>query len=397
MKKYFASRFVFIIFLFLSFLVFGIVPHIIKAQSDAEKLQDLNKKIQEYQNKISELEQQSNTLANQIAQFDAQITLAQLKIDQITKQTDLLIGRIGLLENSLDSLTTAYTARLVESYKMSRVDSGVLLFLLSPNLDSAVKSLHYLRKLQEADQNLLHKLQSARDIYQKDKADLEDLNKKLQIQKNALDSQKNAKAQLLAITQSDEIRYQKLLSQAQAELSAFRKFVVGQGGASILSNQTVCDDWGCYYNQRDSQWGTRTLGNSNLSVAEYGCLVSASAMIATHYKKNLNPADIASNPNAFFSPNSDTALLWIDITVNGIRILRTSIGTQVSNIDSELSAGRPVIVGLYPGPAHFIVLKSGSNGNYIMNDPFMENGHDVSFASKYLLSDITDVEKVSVY
>ena len=65
-------------------------------------------------------------------------------------------------------------------------------------------------------------------------------------------------------------------------------------------------------------------------------------------------------------------------------------------IDGELQAGRPVIVGLYSGPGHFIVLKSGSNGNYIMNDPFLENGSDVSFNSKYNVSNITEVDKISI-
>src|SRR6185369_72093 len=95
------------------------------------------------------------------------------------------------------------------------------------------------------------------------------------------------------------------------------------------------------------------------------------------------PSDIAGSPDAFFSPNSDTALLWKDITVNGVRIIRNSIGVSTANIDNELSSGRPVIVGLYSGPAHFIVLKSGSNGNYVMNDPFVDQGHDIAFTSRY--------------
>jgi hypothetical protein len=47
-----------------------------------------------------------------------------------------------------------------------------------------------------------------------------------------------------------------------------------------------------------------------------------------------------------------------------------------------------VIVGLFSGPDHYIVLKSGSGGNYVMNDPFMENGGDKNFTDKYSVSNI---------
>jgi hypothetical protein len=239
-------------------------------------------------------------------------------------------------------------------------------------------------------------LQSAQVTYQNSKKQSEDLHKQLQTQQDSLNAQKFAKAKLLADTKGSEQNYQRLLAQAQAQLAAFRNFVSGQGGASILSGQTFCNDWGCYYNQRDQEWGNQAMGSSNLSVAEFGCLVSSSAMIAKHYGRNINPGDIAGSVSAFFSPDSGTALLWRDITVNGTRIIRNSVGANTANIDSELAAGRPVIIGLYNGPAHFIVLKSGSNGNYIMNDPFMPNGHDVNFGSKYSTNDITDVEYVSV-
>ena len=141
--------------------------------------------------------------------------------------------------------------------------------------------------------------------------------------------------------------------------------------------------------------GNIGLGGSNLSTAEYGCLVSSSAMIATHYGKNLKPLDIAINSGAFFlGSDKETALLWDTITVNGVTIRRIK-GQSRSTAENELSAGRPVIAELFGG-GHFIVLKSGSNGNYIMNDPFTENGHDINFSSKYSLNNITDFEKVVI-
>jgi ABC-type transport system substrate-binding protein len=130
------------------------------------------------------------------------------------------------------------------------------------------------------------------------------------------------------------------------------------------------------------------MGSSQLTMADYGCLVTSVAMMASHAGKNLKPIDIANTPSAFFSPNANTALLYWQFSVNGINVNLNSV--PKSQLDQNLSNG-PVIVGLYSGPDHYIVLKSGSNGNYIMNDPFLENGGDKNFGDKYSVSNITMV------
>ncbi len=349
--------------------------------------------------KLGDLANQGRTLSNQIAQFNAQIYLTELKIQQTQEQIALLGGRIDQLEVSLQSLSQAFSSRAVATYKMARSGETVFLLISSNSLTRTLEKFSYLLKAQMADHDLLVRLQGAQNTYRQNKTDQEKLQEQLDAQKKQLAVQKSAKDQLLVATQSDEKRYQQLLSQAIAQRNAFLSFVTSQGGASILNNQTVCGGWGqagCYYNQRDSAWGNYPMGISTLSMAQYGCLVSSSAMVATFYGKSIKPLDIAQTPGAFFSPDQSTALLLMQITVNGVTISRTSIGATTNNIDSELAAGRPVIVGLYNGPAHFVVIKSGSNGNYIMNDPFVEGGHDISFISKYPLSAITDVERVNV-
>lgn len=385
--------------LFLLGLLLLLVPRVILAATCGDSCSDQGSctdVINACNAQITALQNKANTLSNQIAQFNAQISLMEVKIESTKEQIKLLAGRITQVQGSLDDLTKAFSARAVATYKMFRTDGSIYLLLSSHDISDAISKFHYLQEAENADQNLLTRLKSAQVTYETSKKQSETLQKQLEDQQTNLNVQKIAKAQLLADTRGSEANYQKLLLQAQSQLAAFKNFVAGQGGASILNNQTVCNDWGCYYNQRDSQWGNKFLGGSTLTVKEYGCLVSSSAMVASFYKKTLTPSDIAASNASFFTPDSGTALLWRDITVNGIRIVRNSIGANTANIDSELAAGRPVIVGLYNGPAHFIVIKSGSNGNYIMNDPFMENGHDVSFNSKYSVSNITDVENVSV-
>ncbi len=373
----------------ISLAIFLGVASAIRAQTCSSEA-ECTRLIGEYQAQVTKLQGQANTLSNQIAQFDAQIKLTTLKIAQTEEKISLLGGRIDQLEESLDSLTTAFSERAVETYKMSRFADSFLFIASSNDLNEATARFHYLQKIQEADRSLLTRLTEAQTTYKIEKTDQEELQKELQVQKNNLSSQKAAKANLLAATKNDEKKYQQLLSAARAQLSAFRRFVVGQGGATILSNQTKCDGWGCYYNQRDSLWGNMALGGSPYSVAEYGCLVTSVSMLASHYGKNIKPSDIAANSGAFVPGTG--YLLW-SFNVNGVGVQLSS--ASVSILDSELAAGRPVIAGLYGGPDHFIVIVRKEGDSYIMKDPFLENGSDRSLTDKYSFSSITTLRLVT--
>lgn len=350
--------------------------------------------IEEYTGQISKLQGQANTLKNQIAQFDAQIKLTNIKIADTENKIALLGDRIDQLEVSLTSLNRAFESRAVETYKLSRFEGNFIYIASAVNISDIFSKYHYLQKIQEEDRSLLMRLQEAQTTYKNEKVDQEDLQKELQTQKANLNTQKAAKNSLLTATKNDETKYQQLLSQARAQLSAFQNFVQRQGGASILSNQTKCNDWGCYYNQRDSQWGNIGMGGSSYTMANYGCLVSSVSMMASHYGRNIKPSDIAVSSDAFVP---GTGYLYHSFSANGVNV---SISTASKSIlDSELAAGRPVIAGLYSGPDHFIVITKKEGDNYIMRDPFLENGagsdgNGVPLSSKYSVSDITSLRLV---
>lgn len=382
------KRIVFVVLLFLA-LISGILLFTNKVFAQAcQDISNLNDRIKCYDTELGRLSAQSKTLANQIAQFDAQIRLTTLKISQTEEKIALLGGRIDQLEASLDALSNAFSSRAVETYKMARVGDAFLILISAPDLTGAVSRFHYLQKIQEADRDLLSRLQAAQITYQGEKTDQETLQKELGVQKANLNNQKAAKANLLAVTKGDEKKYQQLLSQAKAQLAALRRFVVSQGGASILSNQTKCDSWGCYYNQRDSIWGNIGLGGSSYSVAEYGCLVSSVSMIASHMDKNIKPSDIAVNPDAF---QLGTGLLKWSFSANNVNVSISS--APKSELDQRLSSG-PVIAGLYGGPDHFIVILRKEGSNYIMHDPFMPDGGNRPLTDKYNVSDITSLRLV---
>lgn len=193
-------------------------------------VEEIQKEIEQYEQELQKLTAQSKTLANQIAQFDAQIRLTTLKIAQTEEKINLLGGRIDQLEVSLSSLTTAFSTRAVETYKMNRFGDPVYFMVSADNLGEIVSRYHYLQRIQKADHDLLERLQKAQTIYVGEKEDQEVLQDELETQNSRLVVQKQEKANLLAVTRNDERRYQQLLESARAELAV----VLGQGKETYL-------------------------------------------------------------------------------------------------------------------------------------------------------------------
>lgn len=357
--------------------------------------------------KLKSLSGQKATLAQALGVLTTQINLTQAKIAEQTTQLSKLeieindlSGKIQSLDYSLTDLTKLFVARVKSSY-MSASNSTISILLHVSGITEFTKGIRYVEKVRDHDQKLLLSLEKSRldfdqqrTMKEKKQAEIEAVKKILDREKVALATQVAAKNKLLADTKNDEARFQSLLSTAQAQLAAFRRFTTSQGGTSLLSNQTKCDSWGCYYNQRDSSWGNQTIGLSGETMKEVGCLVTSMAMVASHYGKSIKPGDIAASSNPFWG---NTAFMnqgsW---NVSGVTMTRTRIGSSTAKIDEELSAGRPVVVGIYGGPDHFLVITKKEGDDYIMNDPFPENGGGTKFTSKYPLSAITAVDRVSV-
>lgn len=215
----------------LAFVVIGLLPtqSVLLSESQEENLERLTREIEQYEQEINKLKSQANTLSNQIAQFDAQIKLTILKITETEEKILLLGGRIDQLETSLNSLSNAFSMRAVRTYKMSKVNKPILLLISSHDISDAVASYHYLQRIQEADRELLVRLEDAQEVYMEEKIDQERLQKELQEHKSVLGAQKAAKASLLEQTRNDEKKYQQLLAQTRAEFEAIQAIIAGQG------------------------------------------------------------------------------------------------------------------------------------------------------------------------
>ena len=345
------------------------------------------------QGKVSQLQGQANTLANQIAQFNAQIRLATLKINQTQAQIDLLAGRIDQLEVSLNDLTKAFSSRAVETYKLSRFEGNFFFILSATDITDAAERFHYLQKIEEEDRSLLTRLAEAQATYQGEKQDQETLQKQLTDQQANLNAQKLAKNSLLVTTQNSEARYQSILAQAQAALASLANYAESVG-ISILPHQDLSDSWGKYYNQRDSNWGNLLINGQSsgcggaCTIAKVGCLVSSYAMVVTHFGGSLNPGDVGSNSSNFFpgtalfnspgpSANGHGATDYNDPSLQQLR--------------DALNSGKVIIAGLSinGGPAathfsdHWVVLRSVEGNTFRINDPEYPGAMNVLLTDHY--------------
>ncbi len=369
---------------------------------NSAQVSQLQQQISDYESKISDLQNQENTLSSQIAVMDSQMAITKLRLNSVKEQIlslteDIQIAKqkVSVLETSLNDLVKVLLNRVVATYESGSAPPIEVLFS-SSSMSDFMSRANYLRIAQDHDKSLIYNTQQAKSDYANQKGIFEDKKKKveaLQVQlasyTTQLQQEKVSEQSLLDETNNSEENYQKLLADAQAQLAGFSQFAQSHGGASILANQTYCDGWGCYYNQRDSQWAGNSLNGTSYTLGSDGCLITSMAMVMTHYNHKTTPQDINSNSGNFASYNP--AYLLYTISANGATATRQGV-----SIDSTLSGGDPVIVGIRysSGDTHFVVLKSGSNGNYVMNDPWTPNGHDLNFSSYYSVGSIYEVDKV---
>ena len=247
---------------------------------------DVGECIDLFSQKITDLGNQKKTLSSQIAQFDTQIKLTQLKIseaqatiEKLEKEISALGFRIGYVTQSIDQLEKLVRERIVATYEQSYV-SNFELVLTSSNFSDLILKLQYLRQVQENDKKILSSLQQTRSNYanQKDEretkqAAIEENKKKLEGLRAGLNSQKVDKQAFLEVTKNDETRYQRLLAQAQAE----RAIVFG-GGTDVF--------------MRDVSQGA-SIG----SVASHGASPGCSTGAHLHFEVQKNGS--LQNPNSY--------------------------------------------------------------------------------------------------
>jgi peptidoglycan hydrolase CwlO-like protein len=372
--------------------------------SDNRQIAALNQQIAEYQKQINQAGADKKTLQTAIKKLDLQRSEVETQVAATQSQinsTQLQIQQLGnQIQNTKQTITTYQDSLAKDIEAIHQQDDQPVLFQLlsSGSLSDFWDNFEQTAQVQNAVRNQTQRLQAEEVILantqsaarQKQDA-LSAQNQQLAAQKQSLNETVQSKNQLLAETNNKESSYQKLLAQAEAELKSFSNFTKNAGGDQLLSNQTVCDAWGCYYNQRDSLWGGEPLDGTGYTMAGDGCLVTVMAMVMTHYGyRNVTPAIINANPNNF-------AAYFPAYLLNTISVGAVTATRKTATIDATLATGNPAVIGMSVyGGTHFVVLVSGSNGNYIMRDPYIPNGKDIIFSSYYNLGEIYSISSVVI-
>jgi peptidoglycan hydrolase CwlO-like protein len=373
--------------------------------ANAQAIAQLNQEIAQYEAKIKEadankatLQNALNTLELQKKKVAAQIAATQNRIASAQTQITKLGTQISDIQDIVDA-DKAALAEDLRSMQQSDTRPFVAQLLSSDSIASVWVDADALTQVNSAIKEKLYALAAQENALSDSQAASEAQKTTLTAQKRTLAGQKTSltqtsakKTQLLKETNASEAQYQKLLAAAKAELASFSTFAQNAGGSGLLANQTSCDSWGCYYNQRDTQWGNDPLNGTRYRLKSDGCLVTSMAMIMTHYGyRDVTPVTINTNPANFAAYYP--AYLLFTINVDGMTVTRKS-----AYINATLNTGNPVVVGIYAyGGTHFVVLtKRTAGGDYLMRDPYVPNAKDIPFSSHYALKNVFGVSKVVI-
>ena len=376
------------LFLLVLLALFFLTPNFIQAQN----VDELQEQINQYTKKLNELGTAKNTLSNQIKLLDSQYQLTLLKITQtetsikvLEKEIDQLSVEIGKLEIKINQLSVEYIHQTVQSYKLQKKIPSFA-YIFTSGLNTFLEQHQYISAIQKNSQQNLINLETIRTNYDEQKTvkakkqdELETLQKTLATQKVSLTSQKAAKNSLLESTKNDEKKYQSLLAEAQSQLAALKNFSSSAGGSTCLGASPGGGSDGNFYSQRDPRWCQQYIGNSRDTIGSVGCYLSSISMVYKKLGNDITPSAYAANSSNFWG---NTAYMSTPNPPSGYTYKQIAYNSGV--IDDELKAGRYVIAQMKMSNVagmHFIVIISGSNGNYKIHDPWF--GADLNFSDRY--------------
>ena len=369
-----------------------------------QEIGQLNQQIAQYEAAIKQADSEKQTLQGAINTLNLQQKKVQTQVSATESQiaaTELEIVQLGTgIANAQASIDADHAALAEDIRGIQEADTQPLVAELvsSGTLAETWSDIDAATQVQEAIHAKIGELASHKSDLVDTQTATKEKQAALTTQKNTLTAEQKSLTQtrqqetrLLVETNASEATYQKLLANAKAELASFSAFATNAGGSGLLANQTSCDSWGCYYNQRDVAWGNDPLNGTQYRLKSDGCLVTSMAMVMTHYGyRDVTPVTINANPSNFAAYYP--AYLLMTIYVDGMTVTR-----KAAYINAMLSTGNPVIVGIYAyGGTHYVVLTKRSGSGYLMRDPYVPNGKDIPFSSHYSLNNIFGVRQVVI-
>jgi len=358
----------------------------------AATLTDLQKQAELYRQQIAatkaatEKKKQDAALLNQaLGQISSDINVTQKRINDAEANIKKTNDEITSTQKQIDAKQKEleYQQYLQqEAVRMLYIyggDDPMDMLLANKSITAVIEQNNYLESLEAkieltiSDVNNLKKdLENQKSDLEKEKGSLELYKSQQLSNKQQLDGQKSQKNQLLNSTNQQINTYISDINDMQKKVVAVQKQIdtlvaTSAWGSDIVSS----NDSSWYYSQLNY---SDKMGNSPYTVAQYGCLITSISMVATYWGHRISPADIAADNSLFNSEG-----YYLQNYPNYLGVHLSGYGSvNWGTVNDDLSNGDPVIVSVYlpsvgkvnsDGSSHFIVLKSFSNGKYMMHDP----------------------------
>ncbi|MCK5413291.1 MAG: C39 family peptidase [Candidatus Pacebacteria bacterium] len=389
-----------------------------KIEEANEVVKNLENQAEEYSDIIKDLRIQKQSLENeielldaQIAQLDVEIQSTQAKIKQTSLEIENLIANIVKKEEEIKNQKETLKKLL---RKINEYDNESLLeILLSSNeLSEFFNEAEYVSTIGETIKETLdnlnrtkQELEEKREEAKEKKSEFEELNKKLVVQKEVVDAQKESKETLLRETKGKENKFQDLLFNVKNQKKTLlgdinrltREMEVEIAKIAAMaerpSENLASTSW--YYSQNDPRWKDMTIGLSNSTIDDYGCAIASVAMVYKYYGIDIDPGRLSRQPIFYRDliswPNQWRYLDLVKRTGHNPNGLTKA---DWNLIDREIASGHPVIVfikALGRGAGHYVVIHSKDSKGYVVHDPVLWNGQSganiyLATTQKYLSS-----------
>jgi peptidoglycan hydrolase CwlO-like protein len=395
-------------------------------QEQEAKRAELERQAQEYQAIINQKRGEIKSLSNQIAIFNARINKLQIEInitEDDIEQTKLEILQLeygidqtkGDINGQKDNL-----AKIIQTIAEFDQTSQMEMILASEDFSDFFSQITYLDNLQNGVKEkvdrlkaLKQKLNSDKETKEEKKERLEGFKKQLTKQQWSLASQRKSKENLLKYTRGEESKYQQMLANIEAQ----KKSLLGdinrlrqQKAAELarlkeLQEKPPAQYWAStnwYYQQHDSRWAKTTIGISDSRIEDYGCAVTAVAMILSYYGTRITPGQLAKEA-IFAGDLIYWPTRWESVRCTNCPPPHTS-SFDWFRLDRELGAGYPVIVFVRAngrGAGHYVVIHhKTADGRYVVHDPLFGDNIYLESTQVYisnLYETTTSLDQMVIY
>ncbi len=370
------------------------------------------KKLEKYKDKVEKqlksTTQQKNILSNQVKLYDLKVTTAKRNLNNVQKEYERNQLELEKLQKELqkkDEKIKIFKEQLKKNlviYQQNDDNFKIKILSSKNDITSLLNQSEYLKRLSGEINKKIKKIKQDKEEIEKkkikieeSKTKIEDNKKELLKKKETFESQKRIKNDFLAKTQGDENKYKSLLAHIEeqkrklfsfSDVSSAVKSSVKeiQRSAKKPSSGLASNSW--YYAQDNPKWGYKNIGFSKTLMKDYGCAVTALAMVFSKNGEKINPGKLAKKP-----------LFYRDLIMwpNTWGKLKLTSGRGHGNInwntiDKKIKKGIPVAVFIRSrsGAGHYVVIHhKDKKGKYVVHDPLF--GANIYLeTSKKLISSI---------